>query len=82
MLGIFPVGDLTEVVEVEARADAVILEEPEHCAHPETKALLPPVAWLRHAAKLSARLVCVLKLPTMPIFSCGFTSDTDGSAVQ
>ena len=34
MLGIFPVGDLTEVVEVDARADAVILEEPEHCAQP------------------------------------------------
>ncbi|KAK9845807.1 hypothetical protein WJX81_002889 [Elliptochloris bilobata] len=30
MLGIFPVGDLTEIVEADARADAVILEEPEH----------------------------------------------------
>ena len=35
MLGIFPVGDLTEVVEVDARADAVILEEPEHRALPK-----------------------------------------------
>jgi hypothetical protein len=35
MLGIFPVGDLTEVVEADADASAVILEEPEHCAsHP------------------------------------------------
>ena len=32
MLGIFPVGDLTEVVEADADASAVILEEPEHCA--------------------------------------------------
>ncbi len=32
MLGIFPVGDLTEIVQADARADAVILEEPEHCA--------------------------------------------------
>jgi len=30
MLGIFPVGDLTEVVEADADASAVILEEPEH----------------------------------------------------
>jgi len=32
MLGIFPVGDLTEVVEADADASAVILEEPEHRA--------------------------------------------------
>ena len=32
MLGIFPVGDLTEIVQADARADAVVLEEPEHCA--------------------------------------------------
>lgn len=44
MLGIFPVGDLTETVEVDARADAVILEEPEHCA----RAAAPPLCMNSH----------------------------------
>ena len=39
MLGIFPVGDLTKVVEVDACADAVILEEPEHRAQPRQRVL-------------------------------------------
>ena len=54
MLGIFPVGDLTEVVEVDADASAVILEEPEHRAPS------------RLADAAGGLLVSVVCLPHMP----------------
>lgn len=61
MLGIFPVGDLTKVVEVDARADAVILEEPEHCALPSERvlyaALSPAAACFQ--ASMHLTYVCV-----------------------
>lgn len=62
MLGIFPVGDLTEVVEVDANASAVILEEPEHRA-PALPYPTLPLADAAGALPLLASVVCFAHVP-------------------
>lgn len=57
LLGVFPVGDLTEVV-AGAGAEAVILEEPEH------------LTWYHHGPRWSERFEHVVRTLSWPAH-CG-----------